>query len=188
MKKFTPTHRIIHWIIATSMFVLLATGFLRMYWMGRKTISAAITNELTPKGIHLQDESLRAIAKSIINPMFEWHVNFAYILVFAYLLRIIYLLAKGIKFPNPFSSNTSGKEKLQGVVYLVFYLLLLVEITTGMMLKFELAGDEILEKAEEIHKWAIYWMPTFIILHFAGITLAELTNKKGIVSKMIGGE
>ena len=98
------------------------------------------------------------------------------------------MLAKGIKFPNPFSSNTSGKEKLQGVVYLVFYLLLLVEITTGMMLKFELAGDEILEKAEEIHKWAIYWMPTFIILHFAGITLAELTNKKGIVSKMIGGE
>ena len=46
MKKYTATHRIIHWVIAISMFVLLATGFLRMYWMGRKTISAAINNEL----------------------------------------------------------------------------------------------------------------------------------------------
>ena len=56
------------------------------------------------------------------------------------------------------------------------------------MLKFELAGENILEKAEEIHKLAIYWMPGFIVLHFVGITIAELTNKKGIVSKMLGGE
>ena len=47
-----------------------------------------------------------------------------------------------------------------------------------MMLKFDLAGREILEKAEEIHKLAIYWMPAFIIIHFAGIAIAEHTNKK----------
>ena len=110
MKKFTATHRIIHWVIAISMFVLLATGFLRMYWMGRKTISAAINNELTAKGLALPEESVRAIAKSIINPMFEWHVNFAYVLVFAFVLRIVYMLVKGIKFPNPFSNTASGKE------------------------------------------------------------------------------
>ena len=63
-----------------------------------------------------------------------------------------------------------------------------VEAATGMMLKFELAGENILEKAEEIHKLAIYWMTGFIVLHFVGITIAEFTNKKGIVSKMIGGE
>lgn len=188
MKKFTATHRIIHWVIAISMFVLLATGFLRMYWMGRKTISAAINNEATAKGIQLPEESVRAIAKSIINPMFEWHINFAYVLVFAYVLRIVYMLVKGIKFPNPFSKTASGKEKFQGAIYLIFYILLAIEASTGMMLKFELAGDEILEKAEEIHKLAIYWMPAFIVLHFAGITIAELTNKKGVASQMIGGE
>jgi Ni,Fe-hydrogenase I cytochrome b subunit len=83
MKKFTAKHRILHWIIAISMLVLLATGFLRMYWMGRKTITAAINKELTTKNLQLPEESIRAIAKSIINPMFEWHVYFAYILVFA---------------------------------------------------------------------------------------------------------
>ena len=188
MKKFTATHRILHWIIAISMIVLLATGFLRMYWMGRKTISAAINNEVTAKGLQMPEESVRAIAKAIINPMFEWHINFAYVLVFAYLARIIYMLVKGVKFPNPFSSSTLGKEKFQGAIYFIFYFLLAVEATTGMMLKFESAGDDILEKAEEIHKLAIYWMPAFIILHFAGIAIAEITNKKGIVSKMIGGE
>ena len=98
------------------------------------------------------------------------------------------MLVKGIKFPNPFSSSTSGKEKFQGTIYLIFYLLLAIEAATGMMLKFELAGDDILEKAEEIHKLAIYWMPAFIVIHFAGIAIAELTNKKGVVSHMIGGE
>ena len=106
MKKFTASHRLLHWIIALSMFVLFATGFLRMYWMGRKTISAAINNEVTAKGLQMPEESVRAIAKSIINPMFEWHINFAYILDFDYDLRIIYMLVKGIKFPNPFSSST----------------------------------------------------------------------------------
>lgn len=122
MKKFTATHRIIHWVIAISMFVLLATGFLRMYWMGRKTISAAINNELTAKGLALPEESVRAIAKSIINPMFEWHVNFAYVLVFAFVLRIIYMLVKGIKFPNPFSKTASGKRKIPRD-YLFYFLL-----------------------------------------------------------------
>ena len=188
MKKFTASHRLLHWIIALSMFVLFATGFLRMYWMGRKTISAAINNEVTAKGLQMPEESVRAIAKTIINPMFEWHINFAYVLVFAYVLRIIYMLVKGIKFPNPFSSSTSGKEKFQGTIYLIFYLLLAIEAATGMMLKFELAGDDILEKAEETHKLAIYWMPAFIVIHFAGIAIAELTNKKGVASHMIGGE
>jgi Ni,Fe-hydrogenase I cytochrome b subunit len=188
MKKFTAKHRILHWIIAISMLVLLATGFLRMYWMGRKTITAAINKELTTKNLQLPEESIRAIAKSIINPMFEWHVYFAYILVFAYILRIIYMVVKGVKFPNPFNKSTTSKEKFQGTIYFVFYFLLIVEAITGMMLKFDLAGREILEKAEEIHKLAIYWMPAFIIIHFAGIAIAEHTNKKGIVSKMIGGE
>ena len=47
MKKFTTLHRLIHWLIAVSMLVLFATGFLRMYWMSKKTITAAISAELT---------------------------------------------------------------------------------------------------------------------------------------------
>ena len=82
------------------MFVLLATGFLRMHWMGRKTISLPSIMNLPLKVCLLPEESVRAIAKSIINPMFEWHFNFAYVLVF-FCFRIIYMLVKVHNF-NPF--------------------------------------------------------------------------------------
>ncbi len=188
MKKFTTLHRIIHWTIATAMLVLFATGFLRMFWMSKKTITTAVNSELEAQQMQLPQESVLAIAKSIINPMFEWHVNFAYVLVAAYIIRLIYMFAKGIRFPNPFSKNTNGKDRLQGTVYLIFYVLLIVQILTGFALKFELAGETALERAEEVHKFAVYWLPTFVVLHFMGIIFGELTNKKGIVSKMIGGE
>ncbi len=188
MKKFTTLHRIIHWLIAVSMLVLFATGFLRMYWMSKKTITAAISAELTNNNIQLPKENVVNIAKSIINPMFDWHINFAYVLVLAYILRIIYLLVKGVKYPNPFSKSSTGKEKLQGTVYSIFYVLLAVQILTGFALMWELASEEVLDKAEEIHKFAVYWLPVFVLLHFTGITAAELTSKKGITSKMIGGE
>ena len=56
-----------------------------------------------------------------------------------------------------------------------------VEAQLVMMLKFELAGEDILKKPK--FPKAIYWMPGFIVLHFVGITIAELTNKKELFEK-----
>jgi len=96
------------------------------------------------------------------------------------------MIVKGIKFPNPFLKNQSAKERLQGFTYLLFYLFVTVSIVTGFYLKW--IEDEWKEQMETVHKWAIYWFPIFILLHFAGILIGELTSKKGIVSKMIGGD
>ncbi|MFA5573939.1 MAG: cytochrome b/b6 domain-containing protein [Brumimicrobium sp.] len=41
---------------------------------------------------------------------------------------------------------------------------------------------------ETVHKWGIYWFPIFIVLHLLGALLAEFSTKKGITSKMIGGD
>jgi len=41
---------------------------------------------------------------------------------------------------------------------------------------------------ETVHKWGLYWVPLFILLHFGGVALAEHTSDKGIASKMIGGD
>ena len=96
------------------------------------------------------------------------------------------MIVKGIKFPNPFLKNQSTKERLQGFTYLLFYLFIAVSIITGFYLKW-IDGDW-KEPMEAVHKWAIYWFPIFILLHFSGILLGELTDKKGIASKMIGGD
>ena len=188
MKKYSAPHRMIHFVIGVSMVVLFVTGYFRMYWMGRKQISEAVSNEMTAKGIEITKESLGAISKAIINPMFEWHVYFAYIAAFAFLARIVYMLVKGIRFPNPFSKISAPKEKFQGMMYIVFYILMAITIMTGFALKFEIGTEEMRETAETVHKYAVYWLPAFVALHFAGIVIAEHTGRKGTASEMIGGE
>jgi cytochrome b len=56
------------------------------------------------------------------------------------------------------------------------------------MLKYEIGSESLSELAETVHKFAVYWTPIFILLHFAGIAISENTNRKGITSKMIGGD
>lgn len=183
-KIFTPLHRGLHWGTALLMTVLFITGFLRMNWMGKRTILAAIDKNM--QDVELTKEQTIGTVKSIMHPMWQWHEYAAYIFFFILFVRIVYMLIKGIRFPNPFSPKITIKERLQGITYLLFYLFVVVSSITGAYLKWW-EGD-LKDTMETIHKWAIYWFPIFIILHFGGIWFAEKYEKKGITSKMIGGE
>ncbi len=188
MKTYTVLHRVLHWIFAIFMLLLFTTGFLRMYWMSKTVISDAVNKNASIQALNLDKQSLRTIVHSVQDPMFEWHVYAAYIITFAFIVRIVYMLVKGIKFPNPFLKTTTTKEKLQGLTYLGFYVLVAVQIITGSILKFEIGSESLSDLAETTHKLAIYWMPVFVLLHFAGVAISENTNRKGITSKMIGGD
>jgi cytochrome b561 len=184
MKTYTALHRLLHWVFALGMLVTFATGFLKMYWMGKKAISAAVAKD----NLNLDKQSLRTISHSLQEPMFQWHVYFAYIITFAFVVRVIYMLVKGIKFPNPFSKTAMNKDKFQGLIYIAFYILIAVQIITGANMKFELGSESVREISETVHKFAVYWTPIFILIHFVGIAISENTNRKGITSKMIGGD
>lgn len=184
-KKFTVLHRILHWTMAIAMPVLFITGFLRMHWMNKNHIITVIKSNT--EGISLTKEQLTAIATDIRNPMWQWHEIFANVMVIAFVIRIIYMLVKGVRFPNPFKGGTAFKERLQGLSYVYFYLFVFISAFTGIcMEKGFLTQWE--DTIEMVHKWGIYWFPIFIVLHIIGIAIAELTNKKGISSKMIGGD
>ena len=184
MKKYTILHRSLHWIISLSMLVVFTTGFLRIVWMSKGAISSA----LTKNNVVIAKENLRSISHAIQEPMFQWHVYFAYVITFAFLARVIYMIVKGIKFPNPFSKDTLKKDRFQGAIYLAFYILIAIQIITGAILKYDLGSESLINLSETVHKYAVYWTPIFILLHFAGIAISENTNKKGITSKMIGGD
>lgn len=183
-KIFTPLHRGLHWVMAILMTILFITGFLRMYWMGKTAILTAMATNM--QGVALTNKQTIGTIKSIINPMWEWHKYAAYILFFVLTARIFYMFIKGIRFPNPFSFQIDIKERLQGTTYIFFYLFVLANTITGIYLKW--GNGNLKESMEAIHKWAVYWFPVFIVLHFGGIWLAEKSNKKGIASKMIGGD
>lgn len=182
-RKFTAIHRLLHWIMAFAMPVLFITGFLRMYWMSKNSIIAAVEQNATG----LNKDQLSSIVKLIRGPMWEWHELFAHVMIFSFIARIIYMLVKGIRFPNPFLKNQSLKERLQGLTYVYFYFFLAISAATGICIEKGFFSDY-KENIESIHKWGVYWFPIFIVLHFGGIFLAERGMKRGMSSKMIGGD
>lgn len=184
-KKFTAFHRLLHWLMALAMPILFITGFLRMHWMNKNHIVSVIENKTSD--VSIPKEVMVSIAKDIREPMWNWHVVFAHVMIFSVIARIIYMVVKGIRFPNPFSRQQPLKEKLQGFTYSYFYVFVIVSAVTGISLRLGLF-PEWKEGIESVHKLGIYWFPIFILLHFAGVLLAEYSGKKGIVSKMIGGD
>jgi cytochrome b561 len=181
--KYSILHRSLHWIMAISMIILFVTGFLRMYWMSKKSFLEAMSSQK----VDATTEQIKEAYKLIRQPMWEWHEIVANILILAFIVRIVYMLVKGIRFPNPFTKNTPWKERFQGFVYIYFYVFVLISGFTGLSLEYHIFPSQD-EAFETIHKWGIYWFPIFIVLHLGGIVIAELTSKKGIVSKMIGGD
>lgn len=180
--KFHPVHRMIHWILAFGMLLAYLTGFLRMTWMDKKHVAAII--EGVNNAIN-HDEAIK-MAKAIREPMWEWHIYAAYVIFFAFAARLIYMALKGIRFPNPFDKKNPLKDRFQGSIYILFYIFVGVNVITGIYLKW--IEGPLKDTMEDIHKWGLYWFPIFILLHFGGIWLGEKTTKKGVVSKMIGGD
>lgn len=182
--KYTPFHRLLHWLMALAMPLLFITGFLRMYWMNKNHVVSIIESKV---GTAISQDQMIVIAKAVREPMWQWHIIFAHVMIFSFIARIIYMLVKGIRFPNPFKKDIALKERFQGFTYIYFYLFVFISASTGISLE-KGFFPEWKEGIETIHKLGIYWFPIFIMLHLVGILIAEHTNKKGIVSKMIGGE
>lgn len=183
IEKFTVTHRILHWVMAIAMPVLFITGFLRMYWMGKLAVSDALASQ----NIEVTKEQAKAVQKALREPMWQWHEVFANVMIIAFVIRIGYMLAKGIRFPSPFKKHQPLKERFQGFTYVFFYLFVFISAVTGISIEKDLFAayhDQI----EAVHKWGVYWFPIFIVLHIIGIVIAEHFNNKGISSKMIGGD
>lgn len=156
-----------------------------MYWMNKKHLVGII--ESKTQGVQLTKEQMESVATTIREPMWQWHEIFAHVMVFALIARIIYMLAKGIRFSNPFKGNLNLKDRLQGLTYVYFYAFVFISAFTGIIIE-KGFFPEWKESVETIHKLGLYWFPIFILLHLGGIILTEMTNKKGIVSKMIGGD
>lgn len=184
-KKYTSIHRLLHWIMALAMPMLFITGFLRMFWMNKNQMVSVIESKTAATPI--SKDIMTDIAKTIREPMWEWHERIAFVMIAAFVFRIIYMLVKGIRFPNPFSKNLPTKERLQGFVYVYFYVFVFISAITGFSIKYELFTTYE-DTIEMVHKWGLYWFPIFVILHLAGIAIGEMTNRKGIASKMIGGD
>lgn len=185
-RNYSKTYRILHWLIAFAFLLLLITIFLRKTWMEKNHVAEIIQTFLKDNGYAAlpQDEAI-SLAKKIRKPMWEWHIYLGYVLTGLYCIRLAVPFFGKMKFSSPFKEGLNTKTKFQFWVYLVFYTCTAVSLITGLIIEF---GPKVYKKPmEEIHELSLYYLLSFMILHFAGILIAEFTSNKGLISRIISG-
>ncbi|MTG96920.1 MULTISPECIES: cytochrome b/b6 domain-containing protein [Myroides] len=184
-KVYSSFYRLIHWLIAITMLLLLLTIVLRMTWLNKANMSEIITSYAASNHIEMSKGEVVNLAREIREPMWIWHIYFGYTLLGLFVVRILAGVFTIIQFQNPFSNNITPKVRFQRFVYIVFYLCIFGSLVTGLMLEFGITKYVTLIKS--LHKASIYYFVGFLVLHFLGILIAEFTYERGIVSRMING-
>lgn len=182
---YSKVYRIIHWAIAISFLLLLFTIFLRLTWLNKYNVAAIIKDFLSTTDQKLSQEQLIALAKKIRQPMWEWHIYIGYLLVGLFSIRFLLPGFGYMAIQNPFIKGLTTKVRFQKWVYLIFYACVIASLVTGLLIEFGPSGWK--DTMEAIHVLGIYYLIAYIILHVAGVIIAELTDQKGIISRIVSG-
>lgn len=183
--KYSKVYRIVHWAIAVSFLLLLMTIFLRLTWMNKFNVAAIIQEFLDGTDQTLSQEQLIVLAKKIRQSMWNWHIYLGYALVGLFSVRFILPVFGFMRNQYPFGKNLSTKMKFQRWIYIIFYFCVIVSLVTGLII--ESGPKEFIKPMEEIHKLGVYYLIAFIAIHWAGVLIAEFTDQKGILSRIVSG-
>src|SRR5690554_5761676 len=182
---YTKVYRIIHWAIAISFLLLLITIFLRMTWMNKYHVADIIQEYLKTTNQTLSYDEAVLLAKQIRKPMWEWHIYLGYVLVGLFSIRFTLPFFGKMKFQNPLAKELSLKVKFQKWAYIIFYICVVASLITGLLI--EWGPKDWKKPVEEIHELGVYYLVGFIVIHLAGVVIAEFTNQKGIISRIVSG-
>ncbi|SRX72929.1 cytochrome b/b6 domain-containing protein [Aequorivita antarctica] len=183
--NYSKIYRIIHWAIAITFLLLLLTIFLRLTWMNKNNMADIIQAYLNGTDQSLSSEQLIVLAKQIRKPMWDWHIYLGYVLTGLFSLRFLLPLFGTMKFQSPLLKNLTTKQKFQKWSYIIFYVCVVVSLVTGLVIVW--GPKSLKEVMEEIHILGIYYLIAFIAIHIGGILIAEFTNQKGIISRIVRG-
>lgn len=186
MRTYNRLFRWMHWGIALSMLGLLLTIFLRLGWMEKTHVAAIADAYLQEQGVVLEQDQLIVMAKKIRKPMWEWHIYFGYALTLLYAIRLALPFWGEMRLPSPFTKNFTTKQRFQFWVYWVFYVLVAISLTTGLLI--EWGPKSWKAPMEALHKPSIYYLVTFVVLHLGGVWLADRGNERGLLSRILHGE
>jgi cytochrome b561 len=153
--------------------------------MNKNNVAEIIQNYLNTTDQSLTQDQLIVLAKKIRQPMWDWHIYLGDVLTGLFCIRFFLPFFGEMKFQNPFNKALILKEKFQNWIYLIFYVCVVISLSTGLLIKF--GPKELKNSMEEIHVLSIYYLIAFITLHIGGVLFSEFTNQKGILSKIVSG-
>lgn len=184
-KSYSVVYRIMHWAIALTFLLLLATIFLRLTWLNKYNVAEIIQNYLSETDQFLSEDQLIVLAKKIREPMWNWHIYLGYVLLGLFSIRFVLPAFGQMQFQNPLRKNLTTKSKIQRWAYLILYGCVVVSLITGLIIEW---GPKTLKKSmESIHEWGIYYLVAFILVHLGGVLYAEFSGHQGLISKIVSG-
>lgn len=202
-KKYSSTIRLWHWLNASVITGSLLTVLLHSTIMGAWDNGQLIKSNLAQKGVSVTDDQARSAAHEISDKAWAVHTYFGYTLGALFLFRLIaeffqltdQVLIRKIKsaykqyYVVKKNRELSRHEFWVKTLYAIFYLLLLITVITGFCLAFEdnVPALKHMHFIREIHQFNMYLILAFIIVHLAGVFLAERKDSKGIISDMVNG-
>ncbi|MEO7215784.1 cytochrome b/b6 domain-containing protein [Mucilaginibacter sp.] len=203
-KRFSAPLRLWHWLNAAVISGSLITVLINSTITDDRTTSALMRTELQKAGANINDEQARSAAHALSDSVWGVHIYFGYalaaLLLFRLLLEFFQLADQKFirqmksayqKFKITKANRQAARHELTvKTIYSLFYILLIVMAVTGLFLALEDAMEPykaIRHFVKEVHGFCMYLIIAFILVHIAGVYLAERKEGKGIISDMING-
>lgn len=198
-ERYSLAMRIWHWITFLFFLASIVAVLLASTLFTTKGNIGMVQQQIQQKGGAVSPEQARAVAHQYSDKLWMLHKYIGLGLCFLLLTRMLLeagaskdqkltgKIKKALTLPEThFERNHYLVVKR---VYLFFYLIFFVMALTGLGLAFENVPlfRTIHRPLVQIHSFVQYLMYFYILAHLVGVIRADVTNNKGIVSRMING-
>jgi len=196
--------RIWHWVTSLAITATLVTVLLASTLFKTKNNIAMVQEQLQQKGVTVSADQARSVAHEYNDKLWDTHKIIGYVISFLLLARMIIEIAQPseqkmkmkIRNASVFQSNNIIEKNEQKHylfvkrTYLFFYAAILIMAITGLGLAFEDTPwlKDFQKTLRSIHSFMQYIIYGYIVIHLAGIILAEAGKYSGVVSGMLHGK
>lgn len=202
IKKNSRGLRLWHWVNVLIISGSLATVLINSTVLDDHETGTFISHKLVNPAV--TQEQANSTAHALSDRVWDVHIWFGYFLAAFFLFRLlIELFQRGDQkffgklkqawqdyFVLQKERRLARHELTVKLLYLAFYLVLFVMVATGLTLAFKAAlhiPRNVSHSIKEVHGFCMYLVIAFIVVHIAGVFLAERKDSPGILSDMING-
>jgi Ni/Fe-hydrogenase 1 B-type cytochrome subunit len=204
IKTYSSPIRLWHWANTIVISGSLITVLINSTVLDEGANAGFLKDELQKSGASVTTDQTGSVAGSLADKVWSVHIYFGYCLAALLLFRLILeffefadqKLIRKIKtaykdyFILKKQRQLARHEFVVKLTYAAFYLVLLIMVTTGLTLAFKEQlhiPRATAHTVKDVHGFCMYIVLAFIVVHLAGVFLAERNENAGIVSDMING-
>jgi cytochrome b561 len=192
--------RLWHWLAFLFFTASIVTVLFASTMFKTKSNIAMVQQQVQQQGGTITPKQAQSIAHEYSDKLWMLHKYIGFGLSFLLLWRIVAEVAiskekrLSTKLKKALSLHAATEDRQHYLMveygYLIFYVLFIGMALTGLVLAFEDVEwlKPVHKLAKNVHSFLQYGMYGYIIIHIAGVVIADVGKYSGIVSRMINGK